>query len=33
VLESIFTGSSPATPLASSPVAAKLVDSVLGLKR
>jgi phospholipid/cholesterol/gamma-HCH transport system substrate-binding protein len=33
VLESIFTGSSPATPLASSPVPAHLVDSVLGLKR
>jgi phospholipid/cholesterol/gamma-HCH transport system substrate-binding protein len=33
MLTSIFTGSSPATPLANSPVPAKLVDSVLGLKR
>jgi phospholipid/cholesterol/gamma-HCH transport system substrate-binding protein len=33
LLTSIFTGSSPATPLANSPVAASLVNSVLGLKK
>jgi phospholipid/cholesterol/gamma-HCH transport system substrate-binding protein len=33
LLGSIFTGSNVATPLAKSPVPAKLVDSVLGLKR
>jgi virulence factor Mce-like protein len=33
LLESIYTGSSPATPRANSPVPARLVDSALGLKR
>jgi virulence factor Mce-like protein len=33
MLKSIFTGSSPTTPPANSPVPAKLVNSVLGLKR
>jgi virulence factor Mce-like protein len=32
LLQSIFTGSSPATPLRNSPVPGQLVDSVLGLK-
>jgi ABC-type transporter Mla subunit MlaD len=32
LLQSIFTGSSPTTPLAKSPVSAKLVDSALGMK-
>jgi phospholipid/cholesterol/gamma-HCH transport system substrate-binding protein len=32
MLQSIFTGSSPATPTANSPVPAQLVTSVLGLK-
>jgi virulence factor Mce-like protein len=33
MLSSIFTGSAPATPLASSPFSAKQIDRVLGVKR